>query len=226
MQKQPPILVKFIAGALIFAGLPLLGWGLFDLPGFFANPARLAYILLAIAQQAVVLWLDPQSGRIGGAGVKLVARQRLAVALLQVITLSVVIAAPLSDRLGIAVLPFDDILRFVGLALFVSGFSLMSWAEAALGRQFSIQVTLQAGHQLVTSGPYRWLRHPRYSGILLYNLGVALVFHSGLTLIFWLALAVVLMWRIHDEEDLLAQEFGSGWQAYKRKTWRLAPFIY
>jgi protein-S-isoprenylcysteine O-methyltransferase Ste14 len=106
------------------------------------------------------------------------------------------------------------------------GFIGMHWAEATLDKQFSVEVTIQEGHRLVTDGPYRYLRHPRYLGIILFTTGISLVFRSWLTLIFIAVLTLVLIWRIHDEEALLHQEFGPDWEAYSQRSWRLIPFVH
>ncbi len=102
----------------------------------------------------------------------------------------------------------------------------MNWAEDALGKQFSVQVTIQEGHQLVTGGPFRFLRHPRYLSIITFNVGIALVFRSGLALVLVAALILVLLWRIHDEEALMHEEFGKDWEAYSARSWRLIPYVF
>ncbi|MCL4876976.1 MAG: hypothetical protein KJ064_09970 [Anaerolineae bacterium] len=79
---------------------------------------------------------------------------------------------------------------------------------------------------LVTDGPYRFLRHPRYLGIIMFNLGIALVYRSWMAMILVAALTLVLLWRIHDEESLMHQEFGADWDVYARKSWHLIPFVY
>jgi protein-S-isoprenylcysteine O-methyltransferase Ste14 len=217
---------KFLAGELLFIGLPLLGWGLLDLRGFLANPARLAYVILVSLFQAALVVFWPEVGRQGQAGAQVVHQQRIVVVLMQVLTLAIIILAPYCDRRGIAVFGDNLFLRFLGLALFTLGFIGMNWAEAALGKQFSVQVTLQQDHQLVTSGPYRYLRHPRYASILLYNLGLALLFRSWLALLLVGLLAGVLLWRIRDEETFMHQAFGPEWQSYSQRTWRLVPWVY
>ncbi len=58
-------------------------------------------------------------------------------------------------------------LRWAGLGLALVGFGLLQWAQNELGRHWSDAARLQAAHQLVTTGPYRWLRHPVYSAFLL-----------------------------------------------------------
>ena len=218
--------IKLLMGIVIFVGLPLVGWGVTDIQGFVDHPARLGYVVLTVLLQALVVIKMPEVGRDRGAGTKLVRRQRWAVLLLQAIPLTLIIAAPYSDRRDIAALGEVEPLRYLGLALFTLGFVAMNWAEAALDKQFSVQVTIQENHRLVTSGPYRYLRHPRYLGIIVFVLGIALVFRSWLALVLVGALTVVLIWRIHDEEALMRQEFGAEWEAYSRRSWRLIPFVY
>nr|MBP7689725.1 isoprenylcysteine carboxylmethyltransferase family protein [Thermoflexales bacterium] len=81
-------------------------------------------------------------------------------------------------------------------------------------------------HQLITSGPYRYVRHPRYVGIFAFNLGVALTFNSLLATLLAVGLLLVLMWRIGTEETMLRQAFGSDWTAYAQRSWRFIPFVY
>jgi len=168
----------------------------------------------------------PGVGRHGGTGKTIVPRQRLAMVLLQVLSLTIVIAAPFSDRRGLAVLRGVEIVRYLGLGMFSLGFLAMLWAEAVLGKQFSVEVTLQEDHRLVTDGAYRHLRHPRYLGIIIFTMGFSLVYRSWLALMLVAALTLVLLWRIHDEEAFMHQAFGTDWEAYSQRSWRLIPFVY
>ena len=220
------LVMKLLIGIVLFAGLPVVGWGVTDLQGFMEQPARLAYVVLVILLQVVVVIKVPAVGRQGTEGKRTVRRQRVVVLLLQVLSLAIVIAAPYSDRRGLVVLGDGEIGRYLGLIIFALGFTMMNWAEASLGKQFSVQVTIQDGHQLVTAGPYRYLRHPRYSGIIIYNVGISLVYRSGLALILVAAFTLVLLWRIHDEEELMRQTFGAEWEGYSRRSSRLIPFVY
>jgi protein-S-isoprenylcysteine O-methyltransferase Ste14 len=108
----------------------------------------------------------------------------------------------------------------------LNGFIVMNWAEIALGKFFSVQVTLQKNHRLITEGIYKHVRNPRYLGIITSNIGVSLVFRSWPALLLTGLLVVVLLWRIHDEEKLMGREFGGSWEAYKKRSRRLAQFIY
>lgn len=216
---------KLLVGMFIFVAIPLLAWGVGDLAGFFANPARATFVVVTVLLQVVIVLALPEAGGSAGPGVKRVARQRVALVLLQMIPLAIVLAAPWGDRRGVGVLANHDVVRWAGVVLYLLGFAGMEWAEASLGRQFSVQVTVQEGHRLVTGGPYRYLRHPRYLGILGLAVGYALVFRSWLALALAAPLLAVLVWRIHDEEALMAREFGAEWAAYAARSWRLVPFV-
>ena len=102
----------------------------------------------------------------------------------------------------------------------------MTWAQVRLGRQFSVQVTLQEDHALITDGPYRFLRHPRYLGIILFSTGISMIFRSAAGLGLVVLITAVLIWRIVDEETLLHRQFGEAWEVYRRRTRRLVPWIY
>lgn len=226
MRSPARLAISILIGSVIFLGLPLTGWGLSDIKGFIGHPARLAYLgLMALAQIGAALTM-PAGGFGAGAGEKVVKRQRVALLLLQIIPLAIVLAGPYCDRRGIAVLGSADLLRYVGLGVLVIGFCLMQWAVVCLGRQFSVEVTIQKDHRLITDGIYRHLRHPRYLGLMLFFGGFSAVFRSGVALLLVLLLAPILLWRIHDEESLMHRQFGQDWEAYMKRTWRLIPFVY
>jgi protein-S-isoprenylcysteine O-methyltransferase Ste14 len=218
--------LTFLVGTAIFVLLPLVAWGVADVRGFLANPVRLAYCVAVTVLAAVASVRIPEVGKQRAIAQKTVGRQRLAVLLLQIVPLAMVAVAPWGDRRGVGVL--DDVIgvRSAGLVLYACGFLLMHWAEAHLGRLFSVQVELQEGHRLVTDGPYRLVRHPRYVGVLLFLPGIALVFRSWLALALGAPVLLVLLWRIADEETLMREEFGVEWDTYARRTARLLPRIW
>jgi protein-S-isoprenylcysteine O-methyltransferase Ste14 len=95
-----------------------------------------------------------------------------------------------------------------------------------LDRQFSTDVTIQDGHRLITGRPYRYIRHPRYLGIIVFLAGISLVFRSWFALCLTAEVLLVLIWCIHDEEKLMHQEFRDEWEQHREKTFSLFPFIY
>ena len=119
-----------------------------------------------------------------------------------------------------------DAVRYLGLALFVVGSVLRVGAVFVLGRRFSGLVAIQEGHELVTGGLYRVIRHPSYLGLLLGLFGWALVFRSAIGVLVSLLLLPPLVARMNSEEALLESEFGERYSDYRRRTWRLLPFLY
>ncbi|WP_348652505.1 isoprenylcysteine carboxylmethyltransferase family protein [Rhizobium sp. BG4] len=119
-----------------------------------------------------------------------------------------------------------DGMRWAGVIIYAAGGSLRLWPVFVLGRRFSGLVAIQPGHELVTAGPYRFIRHPSYVGLLVTSLGWALAFRSMVGVI----LVLVTLWpviaRIRAEEAFLKSQFGAEYEAYRSHTWRLIPGIY
>jgi len=118
-------------------------------------------------------------------------------------------------------------LFFVGICLMLLGIALRWYSVAVLGKYFTFDVAIQSGQVLVEAGPYRYIRHPSYSGALLTLLGF------GLALGNWAGLAATLScmgfayaYRIHVEEAALASALGEAYKQYMRRTWRLVPFLF
>jgi len=115
----------------------------------------------------------------------------------------------------------------VGLGLLAAGVALRTWAILALGRFFKFVVVVQDGHRVVTSGPYRLLRHPSYTGALVAFLGIGIALDSWLA-----ALALVLipllaiLVRIHVEEAALTGALGEQYSTYASRTRRLVPGLW
>jgi protein-S-isoprenylcysteine O-methyltransferase Ste14 len=114
-------------------------------------------------------------------------------------------------------------IRVVGDALTAAGLGLAIWARVHLGRYWSGQVTLKLEHQLIRTGPYAFVRHPIYSGILLGLIGTMLwvgEYRALLSLPLFLA---GLWWKARREEALLATEFGDEYALYRQQTGMLVP---
>ncbi len=216
----------FIVGALLFTGVPMIAWGLNDVPGYFSNIHRTLYTALMTMATLLTVLFVPNQGRGSGEGVKLVARQKLTVLYLQIVSVLFVVLSPISDRRGLLALADEPAIRTIGLVLAFSGYFFMNWAIVVLGKQFSVNVTIQKDHELITKGPYRLIRHPRYLGIIFFFSGIALVFRSLLSAILVVMTVAALCWRIADEEKLMQDEFEGAWEDYKKRSWRLIPHIY
>jgi protein-S-isoprenylcysteine O-methyltransferase Ste14 len=120
----------------------------------------------------------------------------------------------------------ETVTPYVGLALLTLGGALRLAAVFALGRRFTGLVAIQEGHRLETGGLYRHIRHPSYAGMLLYMAGYVLVFRCWLGLLLVAATLAILLARMNAEEALLQNEFGEQYASYRRRTWRLVPWVY
>ncbi|HEY9133946.1 MAG TPA: isoprenylcysteine carboxylmethyltransferase family protein [Dyella sp.] len=116
---------------------------------------------------------------------------------------------------------------FTGEILVIGGLMLRWYAILYLGRWFTVNVAIAADQPLVDSGPYRYLRHPSYTGALLALAGLGLALGNALSLGVILVLCVpVFLHRIRLEERVLAEAFGARWDTYRMRTWRLLPGVY
>jgi protein-S-isoprenylcysteine O-methyltransferase len=139
----------------------------------------------------------------------------------------VVGAITIARRMDAAALPDARWLLFAGLVLMGAGIAFRQWAVAVLGRFFTVDVRVQPGQTVVERGPYRWLRHPSYTGLIATFVGI------GLALDNWAALAVVavvptagLVFRIHFEERALLDSLGEPYRRFAAGRPRLFPGIW
>ena len=218
--------LTFLVGSFIFVILPLISWEPDDIEGFLANSARLSYIIAALLLNGYAAFKIPEFGKKKNAVKKKVDRQHLAVTFLQITSLLLIIAAPFSDRRNFLEISLPDTIRFAVLILYIIGFLIMHLVEAYMGKQFTVEVSIQEDHKLFTEVPFHYIRHPRYSGMIIFTLGLSLIFKSWIALILFFLIILILLWRINDEEKQMHQEFGERWEEYSKKTWRLIPFIY
>lgn len=115
----------------------------------------------------------------------------------------------------------------LGVAIFAAGLALRWYAIVYLGRFFTVDVAIAADHRVVDSGPYRYVRHPSYTGALLAFLGIGMCIGNWVSLV---AVTVPIAWafmrRIRVEEAALHAALGESYAAYARRTKRLVPFAY
>lgn len=113
----------------------------------------------------------------------------------------------------------------IGFIVFLTGLAVAVWARIYLGKNWGMPMSQKQDPELVTSGPYHYVRHPIYSGILLAMLGSAIAASA-----FWLAVFAIaglyFTYSAVEEERLMAKQFPKVYPAYKRKTKMLIPFVF
>jgi protein-S-isoprenylcysteine O-methyltransferase Ste14 len=104
------------------------------------------------------------------------------------------------------------------------GFAI--WARATLGRNWSVAVTLKVTHELIRSGPYRLVRHPIYTGILIAAVGTAVLSNEVRGVVGVLLIFGAYLTKISKEEELMSANFPQAYSEYKASTWKLVPYVF
>jgi len=113
----------------------------------------------------------------------------------------------------------------LGVAVAIAGIAFRQYAVATLGRFFTTRVMTQPGQIVVEAGPYKYVRHPSYSGVLLTVLGVLLCSTNWLSLACFVLALPGIAYRIKVEEGALIRALGEPYREYMRRTPRLVPFF-
>jgi protein-S-isoprenylcysteine O-methyltransferase Ste14 len=122
---------------------------------------------------------------------------------------------------------FSADIKWIGICIYVSGVLLRFWGILTLGVHFSRQVIAHQQMKLASTGPYRNLRHPLYTGIILCCTGISISANTwlGLLTIFILVIPI-LMYRIHLEESHMRTVIGNSYDTWCKSRWRLIPYLY
>jgi protein-S-isoprenylcysteine O-methyltransferase Ste14 len=119
---------------------------------------------------------------------------------------------------------FHNSLQFFGLGVVFVGIAFREWAVLSLGRFFTVAVTFASDQTLVKHGPYRWLRHPSYSGSILSLVGFPLAMGTWVGSLLILVLSLVgYSYRVKIEEKALLKVFGDDYRDYMQHTRRFFP---
>ncbi|HVC46108.1 MAG TPA: isoprenylcysteine carboxylmethyltransferase family protein [Terracidiphilus sp.] len=117
-------------------------------------------------------------------------------------------------------------LAWTAAAVTVAGCAFAVWARLTLGRNWSGQPTVKAGHELMTRGPYALVRHPIYSGLLMGIAGTVLLADQWGSVLGMVVAVVVLHLKIRQEEMLMMETFPEAYPAYRARVKALIPGVY
>ena len=219
MKLSPRMAVLAIASTLVWLALAAFAAG--GIRVFLSRPQFVALAVVTLAMALASLFTE--------AGVRTGVREdrgnRWVLAVFGVLGLAHGFFSPYTDRIGFWTLD-GAALRWFGLVVYAAGGVIRLWPVFVLGRRFSGLVAIQRDHALVTTGIYARIRHPSYLGVLVIMLGWALVFRSGVGLLLTALILVPLVARMKAEEALLSSQFGTEYDSYRARTWRLIPYMY
>jgi protein-S-isoprenylcysteine O-methyltransferase Ste14 len=119
----------------------------------------------------------------------------------------------------------DVALGVVGLVLVFAGLAIAVWARVHLGRNWGMPMSEKIDPELVVTGPYRWIRNPIYSGILLAAVGTAVAVNIGL-LVVTAVIGAYFVYSAVVEQRLMAAHFPATYPDYRRSTKMLIPYVF
>jgi protein-S-isoprenylcysteine O-methyltransferase Ste14 len=207
----------FIFTAMTCAVIVVAGGG----EAFLRRPVGVGYLVLWIAW-----WLAIALGRQRGTPSAYDRSQRVILALGALALFGLIAVPPWEYTQFAGPIPRDGPLAWVGLLLFAAGIVLQIVAFWNLRGLYTSRLGIQASHRLVTSGPYRWVRHPGYLSNLMCLAGMGLTLSSLVALALTALVVPLIVWRMGSEEAMLAAEFGEEYRAYQQRTKRLIPLVY
>jgi len=219
MMRNRKLLLFTLLASLVLFGLAILGEGGFA--AFFYHPPLTALIITNLLLFVAAMFT---SGNIS-AGEREDRSNRWVLLAFAIIAFLSAYLPAYTDRIGFWTFDGDSV-RWLGVGLTAFGGALRLWPVFVLGRRFSGLVAIQPGHVLVTDGPYRFIRHPSYQGLLIGAVGWALAFRSGIGLLLAGLNLIPLIARIRAEEKLLHAQFGVAYEDYRSHTYRLVPGLY
>lgn len=132
--------------------------------------------------------------------------------------------APWASMLSLRLWPRSILLYWVGLAVLVAGLGFSVWARVHLGRNWSGAVTVKEDHELIRSGPYGYVRHPIYTGILTGVIGTVICSGTVRAALALLIIAVALIRKLRTEEALMRETFPGQYEQYCEEVPPLVPF--
>lgn len=121
--------------------------------------------------------------------------------------------------------PVPSWIRWLGMMITASGMALEFSTQIFLGRNYSTTLHIGEEQSLVTTGPYRYIRHPMYTALVAVGIGMGLMSSSWYFLIPFIATGIVIIFRTRREEDAMIEKFGDEYVQYAQRTGRFLPMV-
>jgi len=216
---SPKMAAAAFVSVALYLALAIVGEGGFG--AFFSHAALTALALVTLAALVASLFSKVNLN----AGEREDRANRWVIPAFAALGVALAIAPAYADRIGLLVFGGEGV-RWLGVVLYTVGGVLRLVPTFALGERFSGLAAIQPGHRLKTDGVYTIVRNPSYLGLLVLSLGWGLAFRSLVGVVIAALFLIPLHARMKAEERLLAEQFGAEYEAYRKRTWRLIPWVY
>ncbi len=120
-------------------------------------------------------------------------------------------------------LPLGEYIQWAGIVVSIIPIFYLVWVHRHLDNQWSIALEIHEEHKLITTGPYRRVRHPMYLGVFVYTIGLCLISLDILVILFFVFTIWINYRRIPSEEQMMIDQFGDEYLEYMKKSGRLIP---
>jgi protein-S-isoprenylcysteine O-methyltransferase Ste14 len=212
----------FLFRCFILIGLPLLGWGLDDVTGFFADPVRASFVVVATVLALINAWL------IYGKPLPPQPHDRFEPyhSFFDIVEMIFFLAA-FGARRDILTWNAGPLVGWVGLGIYLAGSGLSIWSNFIWVSHLRREGERACGSPaLLCEGPFHWIRYPGLLCIFFYGLGFSIMFQSWLGLALMIPLMSIVIRRVKILEQENAAEYPKDWPARCQTSTRLVPFIY
>ncbi|MFX1508634.1 MAG: methyltransferase [Promethearchaeota archaeon] len=123
-------------------------------------------------------------------------------------------------------LPLPSSIKWIGLVLTALGMGVEFSTQLYLGRNYSTLLNIREKHSLITTGPYRYVRHPMYTALITVGVGLSFLSANWYFALPFIVTIVVIILRIKKEEEVMIDKFGEEYIQYMKKTKRFIPFLF
>lgn len=120
-------------------------------------------------------------------------------------------------------LPVPVLVRWAGCVVAIMTIPLLAWIHITLGKHFAPDLVMKENHMMVTSGPYSRVRHPMYTVLITFSIGVAIISANLLPMAFSVLLVMLFPFLARQEEQMLLDRFGEEYGRYMERTGRFFP---
>jgi protein-S-isoprenylcysteine O-methyltransferase Ste14 len=180
-------------------------------------------IVVWLAAEAHLMLKDHTSGK-GTTDIDRRTRNYNTIATVTSLTLGLVLNWVVLLRFGIQ---RTSVFLWIGIVVMLFGFVLRHWSIISLGKYFRTTTELENGQKVIDQGPYRYIRHPSYAGIIIFFIGYGLISENWISLGAAICLPIAsLVYRIHVEEKVLAEGIGPEHVDYQQRTKKLIPSLW